>query len=90
MVVSGWIVLWCSTSSSFTIVKPVDNKDIQLGIMWHDVPNRGGRITINVSERNQGDIGISSGWQGDNAGGDGGAGACASTRLRYAGSTTNG
>jgi hypothetical protein len=36
--------------------------------MWHDVPNRGGRININVAERNLGDIGLSSGWQGDQAG----------------------
>src|SRR5678810_1455645 len=36
--------------------------------MWHDVPNRGGRITIGVAERNLGDIGLSSGWQGDQAG----------------------
>ena len=38
-------------------------------LLWHDVPNRGGRITINVAERNLGDIGLSSGWQGDQAGG---------------------
>ena len=36
--------------------------------MWHDVPNRGGRITISSDLRAQGDIGLSSGWQGDNAG----------------------
>ena len=36
--------------------------------MWQDVPNRGGRITINPAERNDGDIGLSSGWQGDNSG----------------------
>jgi Alpha/beta hydrolase domain len=53
--------------TSFTIVKPVDNANIS-GILWHDVPNRGGRITINVAERNLGDVGVSSGWQGDNAG----------------------
>jgi len=38
------------------------------GLMWHDVPNRGGRITIVVPERNFGDVGLSSGWQSDNAG----------------------
>ncbi len=36
--------------------------------MWHDVPNRGGRITIVAAERNIGDIGLTSGWQGDNSG----------------------
>jgi len=54
--------------TSFTLIKPVDNANIS-GILWHDVPNRGGRITINVAERNLGDVGVSSGWQGDNAGG---------------------
>ncbi len=37
--------------------------------MWHDVPNRGGRITIVPEERTLGDVGLSSGWQGDNTGG---------------------
>jgi hypothetical protein len=36
--------------------------------MWHDVPNRGGGITIGLAERMFGDVGLSSGWQGDNAG----------------------
>jgi len=53
--------------ATFYIVKPIDlSKSSHL--MWHDVPNRGGRITINVAERNFGDIGLSSGWQGDQAG----------------------
>jgi hypothetical protein len=54
--------------ASFSIVKPADNNNIS-GIMWHDVPNRGGRIVINVAERGLGDVGLSSAWQGDNAGG---------------------
>jgi len=53
--------------TSFFVVKPVDMSQAS-GFMWHDVPNRGGRITIAVAERNLGDIGLSSGWQGDNAG----------------------
>jgi hypothetical protein len=53
--------------ASFSIVKPASNDNIS-GIMWHDVPNRGGRIVINVAERGLGDVGLSSGWQGDNAG----------------------
>src|SRR5437773_10727056 len=36
--------------------------------MWHDVPKRGGRITITPDLRNLSDVGLSSGWQGDNAG----------------------
>src|SRR2546426_1849879 len=53
--------------ASFFIVKPVDmSKSSRL--MWHDVPNRGGRITISSDLRTQGDIGLSSAWPGDNAG----------------------
>ena len=52
---------------SFFLVKPIDlSKSSHL--MWHDVPNRGGRVTIVPAERNFGDIGLSSGWQGDNSG----------------------
>jgi hypothetical protein len=53
--------------ATFFLVKPIDmTKSSHL--MWHDVPNRGGRITIAEAERNLGDIGLSSGWQGDNSG----------------------
>src|SRR5581483_7782892 len=55
--------------ASFYIVKPKDTSTLKpSGLLWHDVPNRGGRITITSDLRTQGDIGISSGWQGDNAG----------------------
>src|SRR5581483_2906039 len=37
--------------------------------MWQDVPNRGRSILFDVSERNFGDVGLASAWQGDNAGG---------------------
>src|SRR6266487_1183402 len=52
--------------ASFFIVKPVTLSNSS-GLMWHDVPNRGGRITISSDLRRQGDIGLSSAWQGDNA-----------------------
>lgn len=53
--------------ASFYLVKPIDmSKSSRL--MWHDVPNRGGRITIGENERSVGDVGLSSGWQGDNSG----------------------
>jgi hypothetical protein len=53
--------------ASFFLVKPIDmSKSSRL--MWHDVPNRGGRITIAEAERGVGDVGLSSGWQGDNSG----------------------
>ena len=53
--------------ASFFLVKPIDmSKSSHL--MWQDVPNRGGRLTIVAAERNYGDVGLSSGWQGDNSG----------------------
>lgn len=53
-------------TATFFLVKPIDmTKSSHL--MWHDVPNRGGRITIG-DERLDGDIGLSSGWQGDASG----------------------
>ncbi len=53
--------------TSFYLVKPIDmSKSSHL--MWQDVPNRGGRITIAPGQRNNGDVGLSSGWQGDNSG----------------------
>lgn len=53
--------------ATFHLVKPIDmSKSSHL--MWHDVPNRGGRINIPPAEREMGDVGLSSGWQGDNAG----------------------
>jgi alpha/beta hydrolase family protein len=54
--------------ASFVLTKPVDLSQAS-GMMWHDVPNRGTPITIVVAERNFGDVGLASAWQGDNAGG---------------------
>jgi hypothetical protein len=53
--------------AAFSLTKPVDMSKAS-GLMWHDVPNRGRRVVIPAAERNAGDIGLSSGWQGDNAG----------------------
>src|ERR1700760_1518018 len=55
-------------TATFFIVKPIDMSKAS-GLMWHDVPNRGGRVTIVDAEKAFGDVGISSGWQGDNQGG---------------------
>src|SRR4029079_14358933 len=42
--------------ASFFLVKPIDmSKSSRL--LWHDVPNRGGRLTIVPAERAFGDIG---------------------------------
>jgi hypothetical protein len=48
---------------SFYLVKPIDMTKAS-HLMWQDVPNRGGRITINPIERTYGDVGLSTGWQG--------------------------
>ncbi len=55
-------------TATFFIVKPIDMSKAS-GLLWHDVPNRGGRVTIVDDEKAFGDVGISSGWQGDNQGG---------------------
>ncbi|MET0682325.1 MAG: alpha/beta hydrolase domain-containing protein [Casimicrobiaceae bacterium] len=53
--------------ATFFLVKPIDmSKSSHL--LWQDVPNRGGRITLAAASRNDGDVGLSSGWQGDNSG----------------------
>jgi hypothetical protein len=53
--------------ATFFLVKPIDMSKSS-GLMWHYVPNRGGRIELPERNREQGDIGLSSGWQGDNSG----------------------
>jgi hypothetical protein len=53
--------------ATFFLVKPIDMSRSS-HLMWQDVPNRGGRITLAAASRNDGDIGLSSGWQGDNSG----------------------
>lgn len=52
--------------ASFVLTKPTHMSQAS-GLMWHDVPNRGSPIAINVIERNFGDVGLASAWQGDNA-----------------------
>jgi hypothetical protein len=54
-------------TASFQLTKPIDMTRSSR-LMWHDVPNRAGRITIGPIERESGDIGLSSGWQGDASG----------------------
>lgn len=53
--------------ATFVITRPVDPAQAS-GLLWHDVPNRGRPQTIAVPERNFGDIGLASAWQGDNSG----------------------
>ena len=50
--------------ATFVIDRPVDPKQ-STGLMWHEVPNRGKKISGQVQN---GDIDLISAWQGDNAG----------------------
>jgi Alpha/beta hydrolase domain len=54
--------------ASFRIRKPVD-MSLASGLMWHDVPNRGGNVGLTSDLTDAGDMQLLSGWQGDNAGG---------------------
>lgn len=54
--------------ASWRIRKPVDMTKAS-GVMWHDVPNRGGNVGLNADSFAAYDMQLLSGWQGDNAGG---------------------
>lgn len=54
--------------ASFRIRKPTDMTTAS-GMMWHDVPNRGGNVAFNDDLFAARDVHLLSGWQGDNAGG---------------------
>ena len=51
--------------ASFRIRKPTGSTS---GLMWHDVPNRGGNVALTPDLIAAGDLHLLSGWQGDNAG----------------------
>jgi Alpha/beta hydrolase domain len=53
--------------ATFVLTKPV-NPSQASGLMWHEVPNRGNPRPSAVAERANGDIDLTSAWQGDNAG----------------------
>ena len=53
--------------ATFVLTKPVDMAKGS-GLMWHEVPNRGNARANVVQERANGDIDLTSAWQGDNAG----------------------
>jgi len=54
--------------ATFFLVKPIDMTKSS-GLLWQFVPNRGGRIALSPERRADGDMGLSSGWQGDDRGG---------------------
>ncbi len=51
--------------ASFRIRRPTVTTS---GLMWHDVPNRGGNVALSNDLFAAGDLHLLSGWQGDNAG----------------------
>ena len=53
--------------ASFRIRKPKD-MSLASGLLWHDVPNRGGNVNLTPYLFSAGDAQLLSGWQGDNAG----------------------
>jgi len=53
--------------ATFVLTKPVDASKAS-GLMWHEVPNRGLRRPNVVAERSNGDVDLTSAWQGDNSG----------------------
>lgn len=53
--------------ATFVITKPVNAKQAS-GLMWHEVPNRGHKRPNVPDERKNGDIDLTSAWQGDNSG----------------------
>jgi len=53
--------------ASFVIRKPKDLASTS-GLMWHDVPNRGGNVNLSGDLIAARDMQLLSGWQGDNAG----------------------
>jgi hypothetical protein len=54
--------------ASWRIRMPAD-MSLASGVMWHDVPNRGGNVALPADSFAAGDMQLLSGWQGDNAGG---------------------
>jgi hypothetical protein len=52
--------------ASFRIRKPTDMSQAS-GLLWHDVPNRGGNVNLTPDLFASGDMQLLSGWQGDNA-----------------------
>jgi Alpha/beta hydrolase domain len=52
--------------ATFVITRPIDMSKAS-GMLWHEVPNRGRPVLLSTQEREFGDIGLASAWQGDNA-----------------------
>lgn len=70
--------------TTFVITKPIDMSKAS-GMLWHDVPNRGRPAGITAMERGFGDVGLASGWQGDNASGGAGLGTAVRATMNATG-----
>ena len=53
--------------ASFVLRKPKDRTQAS-GVVWHDVPNRGGDVAFPADSFGAHDVQLVSAWQGDNAG----------------------
>ena len=71
--------------TTFTLTKPVNLAQAS-GLLWHDVPNRGGAISPAGVGLGDGDMLLASGWQADNTGASGGGSSTAIPANRATGS----
>ncbi len=51
------------------VLRKLKDMSLASGVMWHDVPNRGGDVGFPADSFAAYDVHLLSGWQGDNAGG---------------------
>ncbi len=51
------------------VLRKLKDMSLASGVMWHDVPNRGGDVGFAADSFAAHDVHLLSGWQGDNAGG---------------------
>ena len=70
--------------ATWVITRPVDPARAS-GMMWHEVPNRGRPVLIAPDEREMGDIGLVTAWQGDNASMRAGLGTAVRETMNAAG-----
>ena len=70
--------------ATWVISRPIDRSKAS-GLMWHEVPNRGRPVEIAPDEREFGDIGLVTAWQGDNASTRAGLGTAVRATMNVAG-----
>ena len=70
--------------ATWVISRPLDRSKSS-GMMWHEVPNRGRPVLLAPDEREMGDIGLVTAWQGDNASMRAGLGTAVRETMNAAG-----